>query len=113
MGSPKALIGQRDISHEVSQINLWHVLVAKNEKCCDSGMCKMETNESLMQYQRLRWLGHIDQMDDDHLPQQLLFGNLGYIQRHRCQRRPQKSGTDYVRDVLARFAMQYDWYKLA
>ena len=58
---------------------------------------------------RLKWLGHLDWMDDERLPKKMLFGEL---RKRRACHGPKKRWRDLVVLDLQAVGLKEDWYWL-
>ena len=70
-----------------------------------------ETLEDIIVAKRLRWLGHLARMDEDHLPQKLLFG---WLPQHHPAYETKLRWKDKVRQDLKRFGIdEASWFRVA
>ena len=112
---PKAMISMLDTFQmrclrRICGISLWQKMTNESVR----KMCSIEAISNIVQYRRLRWLGHLARMGDERLPKQLLFGTmLSTNNRSRKRGRTVKCWIDYARDDLSRLKISYHWYRLA
>ena len=60
--------------------------------------------------QRLRWLGHVGRMDEERLPNRLLFGELNM--KRPCHRGAKKRWRDVLKVDLQAIGVYDRWYEL-
>lgn len=87
----------------------WEDRITNQQVLVQTSSTSMET---LLLKQHLRWAGHLQRMEDNRVPKQLLYGELSYGKRNRGG--PKKRFKDHLRNAFKKTGItEKEWTSLA